>query len=114
MKKELENILRIHQVTLCGIFTETEETLEDIASALNAVNIIGKSVLRKPTYNSIIGCFVNGIALKEDISDIEKRCVEFLKALSGVGGPVAEASDVIKKKWKEALDKCGIELHFNY
>ena len=111
VKKELDNVLRENQVKLCAIFTETEETLKEIARELNAVNIIGKPVLRNPTYDAMTGSFVNGINLKEDISDIEGHCVKFLQSLSNVGGPVAGASDFIKKKWKKAVkDKCGLEL----
>ena len=111
VKRELDNVLRENQVKLCAIFTETEETLKEIARELNAVNIIGKPVLRSPKYDAMIGSFVNGINLKEDISDIEEHCVKFLKSLSNVEGPVADASGLIKKKWKEAVkDKCGLEL----
>ena len=91
---------------------ETQETLKDIARALNAVNIIGKAVQREPTYESIIGSFINGMKLKDNISDIEEHCVKFLTALSGVGGPVAEASDMIKKKWMSICTTVGLNMTF--
>ena len=115
MKKRLENVLKVNQVTLHDVFIETQETLNDIARALSAVNIIGRAVQREPTYESIIGSFINGMKLKDDISDIEEHCVKFLTALSGVGGPVADASDMIKKKWMEAVrEKCTVGLNITF
>ncbi|XP_019860790.1 PREDICTED: uncharacterized protein LOC109589115 [Amphimedon queenslandica] len=91
---------------------ETQETLNYIARALNAVNIIGKAVQREPTYESIIGSFINGMKLKDNYYDIEEHCVKFLTALSGVGGPVAEASDMIKKKWMSICTTVGLNITF--
>ena len=115
MKKRLENVLKENQVTLHEVFIETQETLNDIARALSAVNIIGRAVQREPTYESIIGSFINGMKLKNDISDIEEHCVKFLTALSSVGGPVADASDMIKKKWMKAVrEKCTVGLNITF
>uniref|UniRef100_A0A1X7T9B2 Protein kinase domain-containing protein n=1 Tax=Amphimedon queenslandica TaxID=400682 RepID=A0A1X7T9B2_AMPQE len=93
-------------------FHDTQETLNYIARALNAVNIIGKAVQREPTYESIIGSFINGMKLKDNYYDIEEHCVKFLTALSGVGGPVAEASDMIKKKWMSICTTVGLNITF--
>ena len=115
MKKRLENVLKENQVTLHDVFIETQETLNDIARALSAVNIIGRAVQREPTYESIIGSFINGMKLKDDISDIEEHCVKFLTALSSVGGPVSDASDMIKKKWMKAVrEKCTVGLNITF
>ena len=115
VKKKLENVLKENQVTLHDVFIETQETLNDIARALSAVNIIGRAVQREPTYESIIGSFINGMKLKDDISDIEEHCVKFLTALSDVGGPVADASDMIKKKWLKAVrEKYTVGLNITF
>ena len=115
MKRRLENVLKENQVTLHDVFIETQETLNDIARALSAVNIIGRAVQREPTYESIIGSFINGMKLKDDISDIEEHCIKFLTALSSVGGPVADASDMIKEKWMKAVrEKCTVGLNVTF
>lgn len=112
MKKELEKVLRENQVKIHGIFTETDETLKEIARELNAVNIIGRAVQRSPTYDAMIGSFLNGINLKEDIEEIEEHSTKFFKSLSNVGGPVADVGNMIKKKWKKAVeDKFALELN---
>ncbi|XP_019863221.1 PREDICTED: uncharacterized protein LOC109592121 [Amphimedon queenslandica] len=112
IKKKLEIVLRENQVTLHDIFMETQDTLKGIARALNAVNIVDKAVQKEPTYESIIGSFINGMKLKDNYSDIEEHCVKFLTALSGVGGPVAEASDMIKKKWMSICTTVGLNITF--
>ncbi|XP_019857243.1 PREDICTED: uncharacterized protein LOC109585566 [Amphimedon queenslandica] len=112
VKKELDKVLRENQVKIHGIFTETDETLNEIARQLNAVNIIGKPVQKNPTYEAMIGSFLSGINLKEDIEDIEEHSGKFFKALSNVEGPVSDAGNLIKKKWKKAVkDNCGLELN---
>ena len=48
------------------------------------------------------------------MSAIEGHCVKFLKALSNIGGPVADAAEMIQEKWREAVrDEAG-EIHFDY
>ena len=45
------------------------------------------------------------------MSDIEGHYVKFLKSLSNVGVSVADASDMIKKKWTKAVKyEFGLEL----
>ena len=112
VKKSLENVLKENQVILRSVFIETQETLNRIARALSAVNIIGRAVRIEPTYESIIRSFINGTKLKDDVSDIQEHCVKFLTALASVGGPVADASDMIKKKWIKAVREMGLNITF--
>ena len=111
MKKELHKVLNENQVVLNDIFTETPETLAEIAREMNAVKIIGKAVKEKPAYDAIINSFVNGMKLRSEISKVEEHCNKFLKALSNAGGPVADAGEMIKTEWiKAAKEKCGVDL----
>ena len=58
----------------------------------------------------MIGSFVSAMILFRTASDLEKHCVNFLKALSKVGGPVALAADnMIRAEWIEAVES---ELEF--
>ena len=79
---------------------------------MSAVNIINKAVQKKPTYDAIISSFINGMKLRSEISEVEEYCKKFLKALSNVGGSIADAADfTIKKKWIKAVkEKCGVDL----
>ena len=75
------------------------------------MNIIRKAVKKSPTYDAIIKSFVNGMKLQSKISKVEEHCKNFLKALSVIGGPVADASDMIKREWIKAVkEKCGVDL----
>ena len=85
------------------IFTETQDILKDIARELSQANIITKTVQKAPTYDAVIGNFSSGIKLKRSSSDIERHCVKFLTALSNVGGPVADAADMLKEEWTSIL-----------
>ena len=111
MKKELKNVLNKNQIVLNDIFAATPETLAEIAREMNAMNIISKTVKEKPEYDAIINSFVSGMKLRSEISEVEEHCKKFLKALSVIGGPVADAGDMIKRKWIEAVkEKCGVDL----
>ena len=52
--------------------------------------------------DKIIGCFLAGLNFICEQSDLE--CSKFLTALSNVGGPVALASDMIQREWKQAME----------
>ena len=111
MKKELHKVLNENQVVLNEIFAATPETLAEIAREMNAVNIITKAVKENPAYDAIINSFVSGMKLRRDISKVEEHCKKFLKALSNVGGPVADAGEMIETEWIEAVkEKCGVDL----
>ena len=86
-------------------------SLGSIANELLQVGIITHEVQKSATYNSMIGSFASAMSLKCTTSDLEKHCVKFLKALSKVGGPVADAADMIQAKWIEAVES---ELEFKF
>ena len=101
VKQKLEDVLTKNQVSLKKAF---QLSLSDISDELLQVGIITKSVQEEPTYDKIIRCFLVGIDFIDDQSEIEKECDRFLSALSNVGGPVARASNMLRKKWKKAIE----------
>ena len=101
MIKNIKQVLTENQVNLNEVF---RLSINDIANELLQIGIITKSVQAEPTYDKIIGCFLVGIDFIDDQSEIEKECDRFLSALSNVGGPVARASNMLRKKWKKAIE----------
>ena len=96
-----------HHADLSEVF---QYSLGSIANELLQVGIITHEVQKSATYDSMIGSFVSAMILFRTASDLEKHCVNFLKALSKVGGPVALAADnMIRAEWIEAVES---ELEF--
>ena len=111
MKRELESVLNENQVVLHNSFTVTAGTLGEIARELSQVNIINKAVKKAPTYDAIIDSFVNGMKLRNEMSGVEEHCKKFLKALSNVGGSVADAAVMIEAEWIKVVKvKYGVDL----
>ena len=88
-KRKLKEVLTKHQVDLTDTFQYYDHS---IANQLLEVGIIAGEVKKSPTYDSMIGSFRSGMSFKSTQSDLEEYCVKFLKALSNVGGPVADAA----------------------
>ena len=101
LKQKLEDVLTKNQVFLKRAF---QLSLPNISDELLQVGIITKFVQEEPTYDKIIGSFLTGIAFIEDQSKLEERCDRFLSALSNIGGPVADAADMLRKEWKKAME----------
>ncbi|XP_019854852.1 PREDICTED: uncharacterized protein LOC105313565 [Amphimedon queenslandica] len=91
-------VLRNRQVVLSKVF---EDSLPDIALGLSAANIITHSVRKNPSYDSIIRNFITGLEMKSSIAELEVHCMDFLEALSNIGGPVTGAADMLRRKWME-------------
>lgn len=94
----LIGVLRNKEVVLSEIF---EDSLPDIALGLSAANIITHSVRKNPSYDSIIRNFITGLKMKSSIAELEVHCMDFLEALSNIGGPVTGAADMLRRKWRE-------------
>ena len=101
MIKNIKQVLTKNQVNLNEVF---RLSINDIANELLQIGIITKSVQAEPTYDKIIGSFLVGIAFMDNQSKLEERCDKFLSALSNVGGPVADAADMLRKEWKKAME----------
>ena len=101
MIKNIKQVLMENQVILNEVF---QLSLNDITNELLQIGIITKSVKVEPTYDKIIGSFLVGIAFIDDQSKLEERCDKFLSALSNVGGPVADAVNMLRKEWKKAME----------
>ena len=101
MIKNIKQVLTKNQVNLNEVF---QLSLNDIANELLQIGIITKSVQVEPTYDKIIGCFLAGLNFICEQSDLEGQCSKFLTALSNVGGPVALASAMIQREWKQAME----------
>ena len=97
----LIDVLRKNQVVLNRTF---ENSVPDIARELSQADIISDSVRKSPTYDTIIGDFISGLQLKSDTIELEEFCMDFLKALSNVGGPVSQAANMLMKKWMKETD----------
>ena len=79
-------------------------SLNRIVNELFQAGIITQDIHRSPKYDDIIGCFLAGLNFICERSDLQGQCDKFLTALSNVGGPVALASDMIQREWKQAME----------
>ena len=107
-KQKVKDVLTKHQVDLTHV---CQYSYTAIANELLQVGIITHDVQKSPTYDSMIGSFLSGMRLRSTQSELEEHCVKFLKALSNVGGPVADAAVMIKEKWILAIEG---KLQFDY
>ena len=107
-KQKLKEVLTKHQVNLTNAFQYYGHS---IANQLLEVGIIAGEVKKSATYDSMIGSFQSGMSFKGTQSDLEDHCMKFLKALSNVGGPVADAAVFIQEKWTLAVEG---QLQFDY
>ena len=78
-------------------------SLSDISDELLQAGIISKSVQESPSYDDIIGSFLAGLTFISNDTKLMERCDIFLSALSNVGGPVADAVDMLREEWKQAV-----------
>ena len=98
----LIDVLKKNEVVLNGAF---ENSVPVIARELSQADIISQSVRKSPTYETIMGDFISGLRLKsDDTIELEEFCMDFLKALSNVGGPVSQAAKMLMKKWMKETD----------
>ena len=100
IKKRLGDVLRSHQVNLNDIFNLS---MSSIANELYQVGIITQDVHRSPTYDTIIQSFLVSVKLLRSQPEVENKCNKFLTALSNVGGPVADAADMLREDWEQAM-----------
>ena len=96
IKRNIKGVLVQNQVDLKEAF---DLSLSNVADELVQVGIISKSVHKSPTYDNIIGSFVSGLTFIDDLADLKKECDTFLSALSNIGGPVARAAGMLRRKW---------------
>ena len=78
-------------------------SLSNVADELLQADIISKSVHESPTYDNIIGSFLAGLTFIDDLADLKKECDTFLSALSNIGGPVARAAGMLRRKWDQVM-----------
>lgn len=109
--RKLKEVLIANQVDLNNIFQYSIGTISD---QLVSYDIITIDVKRSPSYNAIIDSFIFGMRFKRTRSDLEKHCVNFLKALKSVGGPVEDAAAMIQEEWSQSTQAIGIELALDY
>ena len=100
VKQKLEDVLTKNQVSLKKAF---QLSLLNISDELLQVGIITKSVQEEPTYDKIIRCFLVGFDFIDDRSKLEERRDKFLTALGNIGGPVADAAEMLREKWEKAV-----------
>ena len=81
-----------------------ECSLSSIADQLFAIRIIPDHVLKSPTYDEIIRCFLSSLDFIDDQSELEQNCEKFLDALLNVGGPLIGAARMLKKEWKKVME----------
>ena len=97
---KIEDVLMKNQVALKRAFSLS---LGDISDELLQVGIISKSVQKSPSYDDIIGSFLAGLTFIRRQSKLKERCDTFIAALSNVGGPVADAVDMLKEEWEQTM-----------
>ena len=100
VKEKIEDVLLKNQVALKRAFSLS---LSDISDELLQVGIISKSVQESPSYDGIIGSFLAGLTFIINDAKLMERCDMFLSALSNVGGPVADAVDMLREEWRQAV-----------
>ena len=96
VKQKLEDVFIDNQVPLKKAF---QLSLRSVSDELYQARIITQDIHKSPTYDDIIGSFISGISFIDNLSQLEERCDKFLSALSNVGGPVADAADMLRKEW---------------
>ena len=107
-KRMLKEVLTMHHVDLTDACQYSHTA---IANELLQVGIITRDVQISPTYDSMIGSFLSGMRFRSTQSELEGHCVKFLKALSNVGGPVADAAGKLQEEWALAVEG---QLQFDY
>ena len=96
IKQKLEDVFIDNQVSLKRAF---QLSLRSVSDELYQARIITQDIHKSPTYDDIIGSFISGISFINNLSQLEERCDKFLSALSNVGGPVADAADMLREEW---------------
>ena len=100
VKEKVKDVLVKNQVDLKEAF---RLSLQSIADQLLQVGIISQDIHRSPSYDDIIGSFLAGLTFISNDAKLMERCDMFLSALSNVGGPVADAVDMLREEWKQAV-----------
>lgn len=97
----LIEVLERKQAILYHAFVNS---IKDIARELSQVDIISQPVRESPTCDAIIGEFKSVLQMKSTTDELENHCMNFLKALSNVRGPVAEAAHMLADEWMKETD----------
>ncbi|XP_019856822.1 PREDICTED: uncharacterized protein LOC109585266 [Amphimedon queenslandica] len=100
VKEKVEDVLMKNQVALKKAFSLS---LQSISDELLQVGIISQDIHRSPSYDDIIGSFLAGLTFISNDAKLMERCDVFLSALSKVGGPVADAVDMLREEWNQAV-----------
>ena len=84
------------------------ECLKDVVGAMFARKLISRSVLRSPTYESVISEFEIGLKIKKDKTKLLEHWNSFITCLTNQGGPASIAGETLDQEWEakvEALDQ---------
>ena len=101
VKEKIKDVLVKNQVSLKEAF---RLSLQSISDQLLQVGIISQDIHRSPSYDDIIGSFLAGLTFIRRQSKLKERCNTFIAALSNVGGPVADAVDMLKEEWEQTMN----------
>ena len=65
--------------------------------------LITQDLRDDPVYNEIEGQFIALLEIRKTKEEFEKDCKDFLGALRGEGGPLAQYCDKIGKQWRDQI-----------
>ena len=100
VKGKIKDVLMKNQVSLKEAF---RLSLQSISDQLLQAGIISQDIHRSPSYDDIIGSFLAGLTFIRRQTKLKERCNTFIAALSNVGGPVADAVDMLKEEWEQTM-----------
>lgn len=82
-----------------------EDSLEELAKLLLEGEMVPRHLVHDPSYYQVMNSVLSSFDLAKSVTELEKSCGKFIKALDKVGGPARLAaisiSDKLKKNVKE-------------
>ena len=91
-----------------------EGSIEDFAAQMFTRNLITPHIHRNPSFSSIMGCFIAGFDILDELKEVQGHCGKFFSALYNIGGPLEKMADRLKKAINEKLQEkmnLGEESH---
>ena len=73
-------------------------TISKFATEMHQANLISRPVARNPSYHAIVDQFMASLEFHREQSEIEQQCSTFFQTLYGIGGPLKNASETMRKE----------------
>ena len=79
------------------------ECLKDVVGAMFACKLISRSVLRSPTYESVMSEFEFGLNFKKDKTKLLEHWKSFITCLINQSGPANIAGETLDEEWEAKI-----------